>query len=149
MFRGKPFQKSGPSGYSLAHLVDHKNYGNRGQDELDNYGDNGSTLTYFGLYTCVGNTVYMPNALIRPTDFSFLLRNLIQRRANALYGDFCQLLPPHLSFKLNHVDAWSVGAFEWCEPVGTPDHVRAFLSYRRNAIEKLLQAKDKYGSGLA
>ena len=140
VFRRKPFQKTGPSGYSLAHLVDHKNYGNRGQEELENLGDDGFALTYFGLYTSVTNTVYMPNGLIRPMDFSFLLRNLIQRRANAIYGDFCQLLPPDLSFRTNHVDAWSLGAFAWREPVGTPDHVQAFLSYRCKRMEELFDA---------
>jgi hypothetical protein len=72
IFRGKPFQKHGPSGYSLAHLVDHKNYKNRGQEEItNNYSDEITDLTLFGLYTSVTNTVYMPNGLIRPTDFPF------------------------------------------------------------------------------
>lgn len=140
VFRGKPFQKHGPSGYSLAHLVDHKNYKNRGQDELTIHRDEVSALTLFGLYTSVTNSVYMPNGLIRPTDFSFLLRNLIQRKADAIYGDFCKLLPPHLSFRTNDSVAWSLDAFDWREPVGTSDHVQAFLRYRNEKMETLFEA---------
>ena len=35
VFTGKPFRKRGPDGYQLAHLFDHKEYGNRWRDELD------------------------------------------------------------------------------------------------------------------
>jgi hypothetical protein len=141
IFRGKPFQKHGPSGYSLAHLVDHKNYKNRGQAEItNNRGDEVTVLTLFGLYTSVTNTVYMPNGLIRPTDFAFLLRNLIHRKADALYGRFCKLLPPHLSFRTNESGAWSLDAFEWREPVGASDYVEAFLRYRNEKMEALFQA---------
>jgi hypothetical protein len=141
VFLGKRFPNQGPSGYSLAHLVDHKNYKNRGQEEIaNNRGDEVSELTLFGLYTSVTNSVYMPNGLIRPTDFSFLLRNLIQRKADAIYGNFCKLLPPHLSFRTNDSDAWSLDAFDWREPVGTSDHVQAFLRYRNEKMEKLFEA---------
>ena len=138
VFQGKRFQKHGPSGYSLAHLVDHKNYGNRGKDEIENDGRHEVSMsTLFGLYTSVTNTVYMPNGLIRPTDFAFLLRNLIQRRADALYGSFCKLLPPHLSFRTNESDAWALDAFNWRQPVGTSGHVQAFLKYRNEKMEAL------------
>jgi hypothetical protein len=141
VFQGKRFRKHGPSGYSLAHLVDHKSHGNRGLEEIANdLGAEVATLTLFGLYTSVTNTVYMPNGLIRPTDFSFLLRNLIQRKADALYGTFCKLLPPHLSFLTNESGAWSLDAFDWCEPVGTSEHVHAFLRYRNEKMEKLFEA---------
>ena len=35
VFTGRPFRKRGPDGYQLAHLFDHKEYGNRWRDELD------------------------------------------------------------------------------------------------------------------
>ncbi len=34
VFRGKPFQKEGPSDYSLAHLADHKEHKDRGAEEF-------------------------------------------------------------------------------------------------------------------
>jgi hypothetical protein len=141
VFRGEGFKNEGPSGYSLAHLADHKKYKNRGQEEFDTLGRGVSPETFFGLFTSVANTVYMPSGLIRPTDFSFSLRNLIQRKALEIYGIFCKLLPPHLSIRSAQSDSWSLGAFQWCEPVGTLAHLSAFLKYRSEEMEKLLSDK--------
>jgi hypothetical protein len=80
----------------------------------------------------------MPIGLIRPTDFSFLLRNLIQRRANELYGSLCKLLPPHFSIRANESDTWSLNAFHWADPVGTSERLQDFLQYRRKEMERIL-----------
>jgi hypothetical protein len=136
VFRGACFAKQGPDGYSLAHLADHKPHKNRGQHEFDTIGQGLKTLP--GLYTTITNTVYMPIGLIRPTDFSFSLRNLIQRKANSIYGDFCKLLPPHLSIRASESDAWSLNSFRWSDPVGTSEHVAAFLQYRNKEMERIL-----------
>jgi len=82
----------------------------------------------------------MPIGLIRPTDFAFTLRNLIQRQAAHLYSDFCNILPPSLSFRAAESGAWSLDAFDWSEPVGTLDYVPAFLNYRRQEMEKLFSS---------
>jgi hypothetical protein len=137
VFLGKRFPNHGPVSYSLAHLVDHKNYKNRVHTEFDSLG-NRQLPTYFGLYTSPANTVYMPTGLIRPTDFCFSLRNLIQRKADEIYGSFCKLLPPHLSIRAGESDAWSLDSFDWCEPVGKSEHVPAFLEYRNKQMEGLL-----------
>ncbi len=50
----------------------------------------------FGLYTCPSNTVYIPLSLIKPTDFVGTIRALLIRRAQQLYGEFCNILPPFL-----------------------------------------------------
>ena len=142
VFQGKKFAKRGPLGYSLAHLVDHKDHKNRALDEFNNSDVDSSTSTLFGLYTSPTNTVYIPNGLMRPTDFSFPLRNLIQRRAVALYGSFCKLVPPHLSIKASGSHEWSLDGFDWREPVGTSDHVQSFLTYRNETMEKLLAPRD-------
>ncbi len=139
IFRGKPFQNSGPPGYSLAHLADHKNFKDRGGDEFDC--SNTPELpwkTLFGLFTSVANSVYTPDHLMRPTDFSFPLRNLIQRKAADLYGSFCNLLPPLWSIRANELGAWAVNAFGWEPPVGTSEHVPPFLKYRSEEMENLL-----------
>jgi hypothetical protein len=141
VFRGERFKNEGPSGYSLAHLADHKKYKDRRQEEFDSHEKGDSLETFFGLFTSVANTVYMPSGLIRPTDFSFPLRNLIQRKAFETYGIFCNLLPPHLSIRPAQSDSWSLDAFQWCEPVGTLAHLSAFLKYRTEEMEKLLSNK--------
>jgi hypothetical protein len=138
VFRGKRFQKQGPPGYALAHLMDHKEYKNRIREEFVVDHKIAPLSALFGLFTSVTNTVYMPSGLVRPTDFSFLLRNLIQRKAFEIYGKFCNLLPTHLSLRPAVSDAWSLDAFQWREPVGTLAHVPAFLRYRNEEIERLL-----------
>jgi hypothetical protein len=80
----------------------------------------------------------MPIGLIRPTDFSFSLRNLIQRRANEIYGSFCKLLPPHLSIRASESEEWSLDAFQWSEPVGTSERVHGFLQYRKKEVDRIL-----------
>jgi len=137
-FRGRPFQKQGPSGYSLAHLADHKIYKNRGRDEFDGAeGEAGAIAerANFGLYTSASNTVFIPTGLIRPTDFAFPLRNLIQRRAADLYGAFCNLLPPPLAIRPAETDDWALHRFDWSEPVGTSEHMAGFLDYRRRQVD--------------
>ncbi len=137
VFRAKVFQNQGPAGYSLAHLADHKLYKNRGREEFDVHGETIAPAVLFGLYTSAANTVYTPNCLIRPTDYAFPLRNLIQRQADHLYGGFCNLLPPGMSIRAAESGAWSLDAFDWSEAVGTMDHVPAFLSFRIQEMDRL------------
>jgi hypothetical protein len=143
VFLGKRFPNHGPVDYSLAHLVDHKNYKNRVHGEFDILGNNTQNQipTYFGLYTSPTNAVYMPIGLMRPTDFSFPLRNLIQRKAYAIYGNLCKILPPHLSIRVGESDVWSLDSFDWREPVGTSEHLPAFLEYRNKHMEGLLSSR--------
>ena len=91
VFTGKPFRKRGPDGYQLAHLFDHKEYGNRWRDELDAPPGVEEPVLPYGLFTSAANAVYAPGAFLRPTDLSPRLRSLIQRRAQQLYGNI--LLP--------------------------------------------------------
>ena len=98
IFTGKPFRKRGPVGYQLGHLIDHKEHGNRWREELDHVG--GSAEQLFGLFTSAANAAYFPSAFLRPTDFTSLLRSLMQRRAQQLYGEVCRTLPPGLVIKL-------------------------------------------------
>jgi hypothetical protein len=137
VFLGKKFGNFGPEGYALAHLIDHKEYKNRLLKECDSDHVSGAISPLFGLFTSPTNTIYIPTGLMRPTDFSFPLRNLIQRKSQALYGDFCNLLPEHLPFKDGGSDRWALDAFDWREPVGTLDHVRAFLDFRHQEMERL------------
>jgi len=92
VFRGKTFQNYGPVGYSLAHLADHKDYGNRTSSEVES-GDAGPR-SIPGLFTSPTNTVYLPTSLLRPTDHAAPVRNLLLRRAQHLYRPVAHLFPP-------------------------------------------------------
>ena len=84
----------------------------------------------YGLYTCASNAVYLPKAFLRPTDNAGLIRGLLQRRAQALYGDFCNLVPPPAALQAAPSPAWAAGAFPWAELVGNVDTVGRFLRFR-------------------
>ena len=99
VFTGKPFRKRGPDGYQLAHLFDHKEYGNRWRDEIDAPPGVDESVLPYGLFTSAANSVYAPGAFLKPTDLSPRLRSLIQRRAQQLYSDVCCLVPPPLAVK--------------------------------------------------
>lgn len=139
VFRGKPFQKFGPDGYALAHLADHKDHGNRRAGELD--GPSGPSTSWYGLYTSAANTAYSPVGLVKPTDFSKPLRNLMLRRAGALYGDFCALLPPGWTVRTPGDERWALSAFAWGAPVGVTANVHAFLEFRDRTMTALLRTR--------
>jgi hypothetical protein len=143
--RGKEFQNFGPRGYELAHLLDHKDAGNRSQLEVETVGPAAERASLFGLFTSAANGVFAPTTMIKPTDFCRPLRNLLQRRAASLYGSFCNLLPPGQGIRDAASDAWSFDDFDWSDPVGSLNHVDAFLLFRNETIDDLFTAYDRIG----
>jgi hypothetical protein len=141
VFRGAQFSKFGPADYALAHLADHKDHGNRfAMDfEVTETGDGARPL--FGLYTCPSNTVYTPVSLIKPTDFVGTIRALLVRRAQGLYGSFCEILPPFLRLPQPPSTDWNVSEFKWSDPVGTTEHIDSFLAFRLERLKKLIEMK--------
>ena len=137
VFRERPFQKYGPKHHALAHLADHKEHNNRLLSEFE-IEPNHTQHQLFGLYTCPTNTVYMPTSLLRPTDFSPVIRKLLIHKAHDLYGKFCNILPPWI--KLDHeVDSkWAHTNFEWADPVGTTENVGKFLDFRSDFMMSIL-----------
>ena len=132
--RGREFQQFGPKGYALAHLVDHKVSGNRGDAEIVSTEASEDRRAWFGLYTSAANAAYVPTALLRPTDFATRLRNLFQRRAFALYGEFCNLLPPGHRFMPSDSEAWALEAFPWAPPVGKFSEITAFQGVPKTGL---------------
>ena len=142
VFTGRPFRKRGPAGYQLAHLLDHKEYGNRWRDELDAPPGVEEPVLPYGLFPSAANSVYAPGAFLRPTDLSPSLRSLIQRRAQQLYVDVCCLVPPPLAVKPCEDPDWAVGKFQWSAPVGGMDRVADFLEFRREGIGELIEKRN-------
>jgi hypothetical protein len=138
VLRGRPFQQHGPVGYELGHLLDHKGYKNRFAMELCG-GEALAGCVPFGLYTCASNTVFVPRSLLRPTDHAGALRGLLQRRAVALYGTVCNLVPPPVSVQPAAAPGWEADSFAWAEPVATREPVERFLAWRRERVEALLR----------
>lgn len=134
IFRGKPFQNYGPSGYSLAHLADHKDYKNRRDKEFEIIDKAPEKL--YGLFTCASNIVYIPASLIKPTDFSSDIRLLLLNKAQNLYGKMCNIIPPNLRIKKTSLD-WDINNFDWAEPVGTKTYLNNFFEFRYSKMESL------------
>lgn len=141
VFRGAQFSKFGPAEYALAHLADHKEYGNRFATDFEVTESGDYPRALFGLYTCPSNTVYTPVRLIKPTDFVGTIRALLVRRAQELYGSFCEILPPFLRIPQPPSSDWNVSEFKWSEPVGTTEHVGSFLAFRNERVRKLIEMK--------
>ena len=141
IFRGLQFSKFGPLGYSLAHLVDHKKDKNRMSEEFLFINGYKFDKPFYGLYTCASNSVYIPNNLMKPTDFNGAIRNLLFRKAESLYGDYCNLIPPYIEPKNIYDEKWNIDNFEWAEPVGTLDYIELFLDFRNERLIKLFNKK--------
>ena len=139
IFRGSQFSKFGPIGYSLAHLVDHKKDKNRMAEEFSSEDKNAFEKPFYGLYTCATNSVFIPNNLMKPTDFNGQIRNLLFRKAESLYGSFCNLVPTSIKLNKNIDTKWDINNFEWAEPTGTTDNIEAFLNFRKNKLELLFE----------
>jgi len=137
VFRGKAFNKTGPDDYSLAHLFDHKEYKNRMEEgeEVEFIDGHKYSLPYYGLYTCPSNTVYIPNSLIKPTDFNKNLRLLLFQKAESLYKDCCNILPPFIKISSSNDEKWDIENFKWAKCVGNMENIDLFLDYRRKFYE--------------
>lgn len=142
VFTGKRFQKRGPDGYQLAHILDHKEYGNRWRMELDIPSGSREPKPY-GLFTSAANLAYVPDTFMGPTDFSQSLRSLIQRRARQLYGEVCRIVPPPLAIKACEDPNWSLDNFKWDSPVGDTVNVADFLEFRRKQMERLFEKRSR------
>lgn len=136
VFTGKYFRKRGPTGYQLAHLADHKEHNNRGLEEFGVEGA-GSPPLPFGLFTSPANAAFVPAAFLRPTDFAPRVRALLLRRAYRLFGGVCRIAPPPLVEKPLAEGVWDPDDFEWAPPVGTMEHMPAFLEFRRERMAKI------------
>lgn len=134
IFLDSPFKNKGPSEYSLAHLADHKEYKNRNQYEF--FGPQNHNIKFHGLYTCVSNTIYLPNELLKPTDFNSDIRILFLNKIQDLYGSICNIIHPSFRVKPS---IWNIHDFDWAEPAGDLANIGHFLEFRHQAIESLWQ----------
>ena len=139
IFRDKQFSKYGPAGYSLAHLIDHKKDKNRMGEEFTFSDNHVFGKPFYGLYTCASNSVYIPNNLMKPTDFNGAIRNLLVRKAEALYGNYCNLVPSYVKAKENYDSKWNIDNFEWADPVGSIENLDDFFLFRDKRMNEIFE----------
>lgn len=133
--RGKRFGMRNPAHYSLAHILDHKDYNNRNTDELVGFETSEIKNLFAGLYTSCVNSVYVPTAFLKPTDHNSKIRKLLIQIVEKYYGKVCKPLPHNLSFNLAAIEEhWQLEKFPQPTVVGNVAAVRNFLSYRNSII---------------
>jgi hypothetical protein len=127
-----------PQKYSLAHIIDHKDYQNKRENDILNYIESKTPNFYAGMFTNVTNTVYIPRALFKPTDFDNKVRKVLIQLMDKYYGNICQILPNNQKLRLNEIeDKWNIEKFPQPTKVGNLDHVNNFIKFREDFYKGL------------
>lgn len=145
IFRNRKADKKGPTDYSLAHIIDHKDYKSRKEDEIDNLILKAKKNSFAALYTSVVNTIFVPNNFLKPTDHKGNLRMLLIQIIHEYYSPICTPLPYGCSYNLSKVEAsWKLSNFPKPDIVGDVDSMDEFLKYRNGVVEdKINQFRSK------
>ncbi len=138
--RRKRFGMKNPAHYSLAHILDHKDYNTRNSDELVGFETSENKNLFAGLYTSCVNSVYVPTTFLKPTDHNSKIRKLLIQIVDKYYGSVCKPLPHSLSFNLAEIEEqWQLEKFPQPTVVGNVTDVRSFLSYRNSVINERIK----------
>jgi hypothetical protein len=138
--RNKKTDKTNPPNYALAHVVDHKDYKPRHDEELLGYKKSTDKNLFAGLYTSCVNTIWTPTLLMKPTDHRGPLRRLIIQMIDHYYRDVCVILPHGLTFNLENISSeWQLDRFSPPKEVGNIDYARNFIAHRNALIDDLIR----------
>jgi hypothetical protein len=137
--RNSRYGKKNPANYSLAHILDHKDYNTRNTDELIGFNKTEDKNLFAGLYTSCANTIYIPTSFLKPTDHNSSIRKLLIQIIDRYYGSVCNPLPHNLSFNLNNIeDQWRLDNFPKPAFVGNVANIKNFIAYRNNVINECI-----------
>lgn len=143
ILRGDKFSKSGPDGFSLAHILDHKDYHSRNPQELKGIMPTGEQHLFSGFFTSAVNTMWVPKDLLKPTDHNIKLRMLLIQLIDKFFSRSCKILPFNLEFNFDEIKGpWNIKYFsETPQFIGEIKYIQDFLNYREEIIEKALEKK--------
>jgi hypothetical protein len=116
-----------------------KNQDYRSKRDFDilNYKKSKIENFYAGMFTNIVNTMYIPETLLKPTDFNSNIRNAFIQVMDKYYGNICQILPHNQVLKLNSSkDKWNISNFPPPVIVGNKDYVDDFIKYRESVYMK-------------
>ena len=68
-----------------------------------------------------------------------MLRRLLFQKAEFLYRDYCNMLPPFIKIPEAENEKWKIDNFQWGECVGDTNNISIFLNYRNNLMESFIQ----------
>ncbi len=145
VLRGTKYNRTNPNNYSLAHIVDHKDYKSRNNYELKGFNKSDEKNLFAGLYTSCVNTIWIPNTLLKPTDHTSNLRKLLIQIVEKYYEKVCVRLPHNLQFNLDNInEEWDINNFPEPTIVGNIDGVMDFIEYRHKKINELIVSANSY-----
>ncbi len=122
-----------PKNYSLAHIIDHKDYRNRRSLDIKDYKELKSRKLYYsGLFTSAVNTIYINNSLMKPTDFNNILRKTLLNIIDYLYADVCEILPFSNKLNIEIEEKEKILKINKLNLVGNKKYVSDFLKYRND-----------------
>ncbi len=134
--RNKPHGMKNPENYSLAHILDHKDYNSRNVAELKGFEKTENKNLFAGLYTSCANIIYIPTTFIKPTDHNSRIRQLLIQIVDKYYSGVCNLLPHNMTFNLDTIsDEWKLDNFPLPSVVSNPKNISNFLAYRNKVID--------------
>lgn len=140
VLRGCKYDRTNPKGFSLAHIVDHKDYRSKNKSELIGFHTSEEKHLYAGLYTSCANTIWTPNTLLKPTDHEGNLRLLLLQMIHKYYGTCCCLLPHGADFNFGLLEEkWKIENFPQPTTVGDIKMMDLFFDYRNEVLKKLMQ----------
>lgn len=140
VLRERKADKNGPENYSLAHILDHKDYKSRHTNEIIGFEKTEEKNLYAGLYTSCVNTVWVPNSLLKPTDHKGNLRRLLIQTIHKYYSSICAILPHGKSLNLDKIDdIWHIDNFPKPIVVGDVAFVKEFIEFRNSIIENRIR----------
>jgi len=142
--QNKRYGMKNPANYSLAHILDHKDFNTRNIDELIGFEKSEDKNLFAGLYTSCVNSVYIPTTFLKPTDHNSKIRKLLIQIVEKYYGSVCNALPHNLSFNFSAIEEqWRLDSFPQPTVVGKTDYIQKFIAYRNSVIAERIKNYSK------
>lgn len=139
LMRGKKYDNNGPLGYSLAHILPHKDY------QLDNVAlelklpQKYKPFMLSGLFSSAANTCYSSTAVMKPTDHNLIVKQILQKKLISMYQDKCEILPPGIAFH-DFESPLDIKSIDWGSEILDEQYLNEFFKFRLEELRRLFQS---------
>lgn len=138
LMRGKKYDNNGPKGYSLAHILPHKDY------KLDNVAlelklpPQYKPFMLSGLFSSAANTCYSSTAVMKPTDHNLIVKKILQKKLKSMYQDKCAILPPGIAFHDFELSL-DLKTINWGSEITDEQYLNEFFKFRLEELRRLFR----------
>lgn len=137
LLRGKKYENTGPTGYSLAHILPHKDYQLKNVALELKLPLQCKPFMLSGLFSSAANTCYTSTATMKPTDHNLIVKQIIQKKIISLYHNKCEILPPEILFH-DFKSPVDINTIEWGSEIIDDQYLSEFFKFRLAEMKKLL-----------